>query len=267
MPWRFVGQISQQAGVTCDPSTGSRTISDVSLMGSRAQWLTMHRGQPMLVAADAIGCQEWVIRRLSDLSGRVSLPALASSDGLQAFAVVDRSRRSATSEIGLISAGYRGVDSFRVDTATRALAADGRRLAILGADGIVDVRTAGGQRIAAFPAPTATSLSLRQNLVAVTTSSGRLDVYSTRTGKLVRSRQLPAGAGHVDLQYGIAVATAGRSVYAVDVSSGRVARLATAPLRATAQISSIGVVYAYSTATRGTAKLVPMSRVEQALGR
>ena len=54
---------------------------------------------------------------------------------------------------------------------------------------------------------------------------------------------------------------------AVDVSSGRVARLATAPLRATAQISSIGVVYAYSTAMRGTAKLVPMSRVEQMLGR
>ena len=135
MPWRFVGQISQPAGVTCDSSTGSKTISDVSLMGSRAQWLTMHRGQPMLVAADAIGCQEWVIRRLSDLSGRVSLPALASSGGLQAFAVVDRSRRGATSEIGLISAGYRGVDSFRLDTAARALSADGRRLAILGADG------------------------------------------------------------------------------------------------------------------------------------
>lgn len=79
-------------------------------------------------------------------------------------------------------------------------------------------------------------------------------------------RQLPAGAAHVDLQYGIAVVTARRSVYGVDTASGRIARLAVAPVAVRAEIEPVGVVYAYSVKGLGTAVLVPMTRVERAVG-
>ena len=111
----------------------------------------------------------------------------------------------------------------------------------------------------------ATSIALSGNILAVTARDGRLHVYSVSAGRQLHNWTLPAGAAHVDLQYGIAVVTAGRSVYAVDVASGRTALIAAAPVAPRAQIGPIGVVYAFSMDGRGTANFVPMSHVESAV--
>lgn len=262
--WRSVEQVSEQNGPTCGALGASRRISNVALGGPRAEWVTLQNGRPVLVAADDVGCQEWVIRRLSDPGPRLSLAGIAAHGTTLAFALVHRSRGGSVSQVGRVSAAYRNHDAFRLQTVVRAVSADSGRIAVLSIDGAIDVRARSGRLIRALSAPGATSLALRRNRL-VTTRDGRLDVYSVHTGARLHSWLLPAGASHVDLQYGIAVVTAGRAIYAVDASSGRTVRLAVAPVAPRAQIEPIGVVYTYSIGNRGTAKLVTINRVESAL--
>ena len=206
-----------------------------------------------------------MIQRLSDLGHRIALAGIAADGTTLAFALVDRSPRSALSNIGRVSGGYRGQNVFRVRGTVHALSADGGRIAVLAADGAISVRTKSGARVRSFVSRGATSLALSGNALAVTARDGRLHVYSVSAGRQLHSWTLPAGAAHVDLQYGIAVVTAGRSVYAIDVPSGRTALLAKTPVAPRAQIEPIGVVYAFSKNGRGTARFVSMSDVERSV--
>ena len=121
-------------------------------------------------------------------------------------------------------------------------------------------------RLMTSRASRAQSLAIRGSTVVTTTGTGRLNVYAS--GLLRHSWRLPAGTrAGVDLQYGIAVVTTRDGVYAIDTANGRTALLASTPTAPRAQIEPIGVGYVYSSGTRGTAALVPMSAVEEALGR
>jgi hypothetical protein len=265
IPWRSADQVSEDAGPTCGgPSTSGR-VSDVVLGGARAEWITLHRGRPMVVAADDIGCQEWVIQRLSDRGERISLAGVAADGPTLAFALVNRSATSPVSDIGRVTGRYRSQQIFRVPSAVHALSADDGRIAVLAANGMISVRTENGVPLRSFVARGASSLALSGSALAVTSHDGRLHVYSMSTGRQLHSWKLARAASHVDLQYGIAVVTASRSVYAIDVNTGRTALLARTPVRVRAQIEPMGVVYAYSVNGRGTAKFVPMSRVETAV--
>jgi hypothetical protein len=258
IPWRSVEQVSQKAGVTCAASGASRRISQIALGGARAQWVTLQHGRPVVVAADDIGCQEWVISRLSRHPG-FSLGTIAADGSTLAFALVSAARSS----VGLVTGGYRGIDRYGLRGRIRAMSADGSHAAML-TGGRVDVRRLYGRSITSSAAPHATSLALRRNVVVTTTRDGRLDVFVA--GTLKHSWPLPAATHpHVDLQFGIAVVTTGNAVYAMNVATGRTARLAMAPAVPRAEIGSIGVVYAYSNAGRGTARLIPMSKVEEAV--
>jgi hypothetical protein len=263
--WRSVEQVSETNGPTCGSVGASRRISSVALGGPRAEWVTLQHGRPLLVAADDIGCQEWVIRRLSDLGPHLSLAGIAAHGTTLAFALVDRTQGRVVSQVARVSAGYRSQESFRLRAAVRAVSADSGRIAVLGNDGSIEVRTTNGRLIRRLTAPGATSLALRRNLLVTTTRDGRLGVYSALTGEPLHRWKLPAGATDVDLQYEIAVVTVGHAIYGIDISSGRTARLAVAPSIPHAEIEPIGVVYAYSTGNRGTAKVVPINRVENAL--
>jgi hypothetical protein len=174
----------------------------------------------MLVAADDIACQEWVIRRLSDLKHDIGLAGIAADGSTLAFALVDRSRRVTSSAVGPVTPGYRGQDIFRVGSAVRAMSAYDGRLAVLAADGSTRVRTESGVAIRSFVARGATTLALGAKTLVVTTRDYRLAVYSVASGRLLHRWMLPRGAAHVDLQYGIAVVTAGDSVYAVNTAAG-----------------------------------------------
>ncbi len=251
VPWRSVEQVSQQAGVTCAALGASRHISQIALGGSRAQWVTMQHGKPVVVAADDIGCTEWVVGRLAPRS-HVSLAADGTT---HAFTL----RGHVTGVLG----NYR-TSGLYAAARVNALAADGNQTAVLERERV----TIHHQRARQLTLRTvgARSLALRGSIVVTTTASGRLNVY--RTGRLQHSWRLPSGTRpHVDLQYGIAVVSTRNGVYAIDTTSGRTALLASTPAPPRAQIESIGVGYVYTIANRGTAALVPMAAVEAAVGR
>jgi len=251
VPWRSVLQVSQPAGVTCGALGASRRISQIALGGSRAQWVTTQRGKPVVVAADDVGCQEWVVGRLPARS-RV---ALAADETMLAFTI--------RGQIADVLGDYRATGLYgaaRVDD----LAAHGRLTAVL-SNGRVSIRD--GRALALTSrTPGARSLALRGSTFVTTTLAGRLNVYSA--GRLQHSWPLPAGAHQrVDLQYGIAVLTTRSGVFAIDTTNGRSALLASTPTEPQAQIEPIGVGYVYSRGNHGTAAVVPMAAVERALGR
>jgi hypothetical protein len=251
IPWRSVEQVSQKAGVTCAASGASKRISQVALGGARAQWVTIQDGRPIVVAADDIGCQEWVISRLSANPGF----RLAADGANLAFALAGPTHSS----VGALTGAYRSRDLYSLAGTINAITADGDNTAVL-SNGRVDVRTRLGRSLVALETPNATSLSMRGDTIAATTRSGRIDIY--RKGSRVHSWRLPRGtAPRVDLHFGIAVVTAGNAVYAVNVATGRTARLASTPSAPRAQIETIGVVFVYGR----VARLIPMSRVEAAV--
>jgi hypothetical protein len=250
VPWRSVAQVSQQAGVTCAALGASRRISQIALGGPRAQWVTMQHGKPVVVAADDIGCQEWVVGRPPSRS-HVSLAADAT---MLAFTL--------RGHISVVLGDYRSSSLYgvaRVD----ALAADGRLTAVL-AEGRVTIHAGRAHKLT-FRTPGAQALALRGSTV-VTTTAGRLNVY--RAARLQHSWPLPSGTRpSVDLQSGIAVVATSNGVYAIDITNGRTALLVSTPAPPKAQIEPVGVGYVYSVANRGTAALVPMADVEKAVGR
>ena len=251
VPWRSVEQVSQPAGVTCSALGASRHISQIALGGSRAQWVTMQQGKPVIVAADDIGCQEWVVGRLAPRSHL----SMAGDGTMLAFTM----RGRVTDVLG----NYRTSGLYGA-ARVHALAADGNLTAVLEQQRVtihnaraheLTLRTVGAQ-----------SLALRGSTVVTTTAAGRLNVY--RAGRLQHSWPLPSGTRpHVDLQYGIAVVTTRNGVYAIDTTNGRTALLVSTPAPPRALIEQIGVGYIYSVANRGTAALVPMAAVETAVGR
>lgn len=259
IPWRSVFQVSQKAGPTCAPGTRSGRITALALAGNRAEWITTHRGRPMLVAADGIGCQEWVIRRLSELGPRTALGALAGDGNTLVFSV----ENGPVTTVGRVTGPYRGRDLAGVPGAVRALSADRWQIGALTTGGTITLNSVHGFR-RHVNVPGATSFAVRGSAVVATTRQGRLAVVSL-SGRRLHSWAIPAGASHVDVQYGIAIVTAGSSVYAVDVATGRTARLAVATGLVGAQIEPVGVVYATTTARRGMIRLIPMSRVETAV--
>jgi hypothetical protein len=66
----------------------------------------------------------------------------------------------------------------------------------------------------------------------------------------------------VSLRYGIAVIAAGDNVFAVNVATGRVARLAHVRGRASAQFDSPGAVVQFNAGGHGHLRLIPMSTIE-----
>jgi hypothetical protein len=250
----------------CAATGASRRISQVVLGGNRAQWITAQHGRPALLAIDAIGCKEWVIERLSDQPLGMSLGAIAGEGTTLAFALIDRTSRGAFSAIERVTGGYRDKSVYRVPGAVTALATDGLRMAVLTADGRVYLRGYEGRGLLSRLVRHATRIALHGDDIVTATSTGRLNIYSTSSGALRHSWRLPDDTtSRLSIEYGIAVVTAGRNVYAVRLDTGRTARLALAPSRALAKIGAAGVVYAFSTKGRGTAELVPMSTVEAAL--
>jgi hypothetical protein len=251
IPWRSFHRVSQEAGVTCGALGASGKISQVALGGSRAQWVTTQSGRPVVVATDDIACEEWVVGRLHG----VGRPALAGDGPMLAFALAGH--------VATILENYRTETMYGLH-GVHALAADGATTAALTRQ-LVTIHDARA-RERAFRAAGAQSLAIRRGTVVTTTAGGRLDVY--RAGRLVHSWPLPAGTRPgVDLQYGIAAVATHNGVYAIDVANGRTALLASTPTPASAQIEPVGVGYAYSIGSRGTAAIVPMTAVEAALGR
>jgi hypothetical protein len=64
------------------------------------------------------------------------------------------------------------------------------------------------------------------------------------------------------VQYGTALLTAARDVYAMNLATGRTARLFHAPTRVAAEIEAPGAAIQYNVGGRGFLRFVAMSRIE-----
>ena len=94
------------------------------------------------------------------------------------------------------------------------------------------------------------------------TPRGRLDVYDTVDGERARSWAVPAGVIDVDLHYGIALLKTQRDVFAMDVRTGKTARLFHAPGRVFAQLEGPGAAIAFNDSGHGNIRFIPMSSIE-----
>ena len=140
--------------------------------------------------ADDIGCQEWVISRLSANPGF----RLAADGANLAFALAGPTR-----SVGALTGAYRSRDLYSLAGTINAITADGDNTAVL-SNGRVDVRTRLGRSLVALETPNATSLSMRGDTIAATTRSGMAAACTAKARAC--AWRLPRGtAPRVDLHF------------------------------------------------------------------
>jgi hypothetical protein len=103
---------------------------------------------------------------------------------------------------------------------------------------------------------------LRRDVVVTLSALGTLDVYGRHTGRRLHSWPVPPKTNALDVQYGTALLTAGKDVYAMNLATGRTAHLFHAPTRVAAQIEAPGAAIQFNQAGRGYLRFLPMSRIE-----
>jgi hypothetical protein len=258
IPWHytsFITQPSQREATCANGQTRVARVSSLALGGIGSAWVLRGPGGSQLVRENSVACVERVLAR-----GDIRL--VAGSGGLIAYV-----RRTGTRwEIG--TAGWRA----RQPVATRAtalqgLSVDGNRIAVLRADGTVEIRSRWGSLLTTVAAPGAKSIALAGG--ELTVLNGRaLRVFDASNGRLEHSWRLPAGVrGPVDVHYGVAVVTRGGTVLGIRLATGRTVTLAHAPRTVFAQIEGPGVAYRYNAAGHGYVGFVPLAKIEQRLGR
>ncbi len=183
----------------------------------------------------------------TDASGTVSTGALRRLDG----------RRLVT-----IAAGT---------TALHASSLDQRRVAVLRPDqklALFDTETS--RLILTVSPSSAKEVALRKDYLVVLTRTRTLEIFNARTGAVVRTLPVAAGASRLDVHGGVAAYAVGRSVHVLRLADGKDRIVATAP-RAIAglELEAPGVVYAYNTVKGikdvGNLAFVPMSKATSLL--
>ena len=260
IPWHFVSRLTQASGPTCLPSHQPGGITDVAIAGSRAVWTTQYGHTTRVLAASIIKCEEWVVARPGTRVQRVA--GLAGDGGVLTYALTPgRASRGGTSSVGFVPRAWRGAQLVSSSNATVAVSVDSDRVAILHGDGTVAVVTRAGLPVGRVHLAGARAIALRRDTLAVLTP-GRLGMYRVRTGERVAIWNVAPGATSVDLHYGIALITAGRDVYALDVETGRTAHLLRAPARATAELEAPGAVVQFNAGGHGHLRFLSMSWIE-----
>ena len=252
-PWHYVARVTHPSAATCVPGHGAGGVTNVAMAADRLVWTTRYGNRTRVLAASTIGCKEWVVARPAP---GTPVAALAGDGSVLAYAV--------SGAVGLVSNDeddWYGKVLSRSAVPIAAISADGGRVATLYRDGTVTVMSAHGDLVSRFAAGPARAIALRDGTVAVL-RGGHLDVYNAETGVLTHSWPVPADAASVGLRYGIAVIAAGGDVFALNVSTGRTARLLHVAGRAAAQIGSPGAVVQFNVGGRGYLRLVPMSTLE-----
>jgi len=148
-----------------------------------------------------------------------------------------------------------------------------------GGAGSVAIYSTSGALLLELKLGTAKEAALSGNRMAVLTTASRIEVYNAKTGALVRSWPVPAGAAHLDLQAGIAIYSvyphfAGpRALHALQLSSGKDVVLASGEAPSPymqgddAQIDPLGLVYAVNVKSHGRLVFMPMARVLAAVSK
>ena len=258
-PWHFVARVTHPSAATCLSHHRPGGVTNVATAGERLVWTTRYGNTTRVLAASTIGCKEWVVARPA---AGAPVAALAGDGDVLAYALRGSGSAASPGTVGLIDPGeWYGEVLSRSPAEVAAISVDSDRVATLYRDGTVTVMGESGDLVSSFDAGRARAVALRESAVAVL-RSGRLDVYNAETGLLTHSWRVPANARTVDLQYGIAVIAAGGDVFALNVATGRAARLLHVQGRAAAQIESPGAVVQFNVGGRGYLRFIPLSTVE-----
>lgn len=259
--WNFVARVTHPSAATCLPTHAAGGVTNVAMAGNRLVWTTRYGNTTRVLAASAIGCKEWVVARPA---AGAAVAGLAGDGGVLAYALRGAGSANSPGTVALVSADsddWYGEVLSQSPVEVAAVSVDSDRIATLYRDGTVTVLSERGSLVSTFDAGPARALALRGDTVAVL-RRGQLDVYSAKTGLLAHAWPVPANARTVGLHYGIAVIAAGGNVLALNVATGRTARLLHAPGRVAAEIDSPGAVVQFNVGARGYLRLIPMSTIQ-----
>ena len=256
IPWHYSTDLMDEPPI-CPERHAPGGITGIALGGQFVEVLTTYGKVQTLISSTFVHCIEKVVTRTPLGAGAIS--ALAGDSLTLAYAFRPR---SGAVRIGRLH-GQRPAGVNDLPSAIR-LSVDGGRLAVLRADGRIDVLS-GDRTLRTFGPLSARAIALRGDQLVVLTRAGTLDVYAVSGGTLLHRWRAPAGAtAAVDVHYGVAVLTAGSRVYAIGLESGKQRVLLAAPGAVRAYLDDIGVVYAYNAGRNGVLGFIPFAAVERA---
>jgi hypothetical protein len=258
--WHYLTRLTRFNGPTCLPTHAAGGITDVAIGGSRAVWTVTYGGVTRLIAAGITDCQEWVVSRPAAAE---QVTGLAGDGGVLAYALSPNANSNRMlASVGVVPDVWRGVPIQSVPVGVSALSTFAGDVAVLGRQGTVSITTADGSFERRIATGRARAVALRPSLVVALTTRGTLEVFSRPSGGRLHSWRVPPGTRRLDVQYGTALLTAARDVYAMNLATGRTARLFHAPTRVAAEIEAPGAAIQYNVGGRGFLRFVAMSRIE-----
>jgi hypothetical protein len=271
--WRLKSGAKRQLGgkVTChaDATSTGRGVTAIALTSTRAAWIVNGGGNSesvdTLLASPLSRPHETRVARavrVGDVDGALAGGWLGGlvSDGRTIAANAWRTAVDGSGGTTVTSASLRRVTS----TGTRRVAsgagtivagaADGGRIAVLRSEGTVALYLVSG-RLLRVVTPTApgTKVALSGSRLAVLTSAGKIEVYSTRNGARGKTRKAAGKVTtRIDLQGRRVVYGVGRRLYSLDLAGGRTRLFASAPRAIVdVQVEASGVLYAWNGVSGG----------------
>jgi hypothetical protein len=257
IPWHYSTDLMDEPPI-CPEQHAPGGITALALGGQYLAVLTTYGRTQTVISTTFVRCIEKIVTRTKLSDG--DIPALAGDSSTLAYA---HQARSGSARIGRLH-GMHPAGVTDLPSAVR-LAVDRGRLAVLRADGRIDV-IRGDRVLRTFEPLGARAIALRGSALTVLTRRGTLDVYAVSDGRLLHRWRVPAGtAPAVDVHYGVAVVTAGRRLLAISLAGGDRRVLLTAPRAVRAHLDDVGIVYAYNVGLNGTLGFIPFAAVERAL--
>jgi hypothetical protein len=262
VPWNYVAPVTrppQQDELdeypTCAHPQGPRQVAALSIAGIQAGWILSGQARN-LVTSSSETCVERVIRTggpVGLVAGDRHLLAYGTLDGRMGVVIGRRSPRA--HEL----AGPAGHIS--------ALSVDAGRIAVLHDHGAITVLSGTGESLNSLQASGARAIALRGESVLALMKDDTLQVFDAETGALRSTWRVPQGVRpEVDAYYQVAVLSRGRQIFALNLATGRIALMATAPRLAHAQIEAPGIAYGYNLRGHGELRFIPLSKIERATG-
>lgn len=258
--WHYVTRLTRANGPTCLPTHAAGGITSVAIAGSRAVWTVSYGGVTHVIAAGITDCQEWVVARPSRAQ---QVTGLTGDAGVLAYALSPKaSSDRMLASVGVVPKFWRGIPILRVPSGISGLSTFDGDVAVLGRQGTVSITSRGGTLERRIATGHARAVALRPSAVTALTNRGTLDVFSRTSGQRLHSWRVPQGTRTLDVQYGTALLTTAKDVYAMSLATGRTAHLFHAPTGVAAQIEAPGAAIQFNLGGRGYVRFVPMSQIE-----
>jgi hypothetical protein len=255
-------------GKTCgadNTSTGAG-VRELAVAGSRVAWIVNQGGNSesddYLHLSSAQRPRERVLAsgiRTGSVDGVLTGNWIGGLVGAGSFLAVnhwttDSDGAVSSAQLNRIGTGLQTLASG--PGAMTARSTDGRQVAVLRADGTIDLYSTGGEFLREVKPAGAEEVALRGDYLAVLTSAGTLQVYNSHSGRLLHAWRVARGASHLDISNGLAAYAAGKTVHVVRLATGKgIFSVRTSSPTAGLQLEPPGLVYALDR-PRNTGKLV-----------